>query len=101
VASVAALVIAAVVIAMGVLVGVFALAFLDSCYAPRCSEAGAWTAVGAGLVAAAVIGVAGMVVTIIRITRRRPAWPFAVSALVLAALVLAVGAIGYTAAVGG
>jgi hypothetical protein len=100
VVSVAALVIAAVVIAMGVLVGVFALAFLDSCYAPRCSEGGAWTAVGAGLVAAAVIGVAGMVATIIRIVRRRPAWPFAASALVLAVLVLAVGAIGYTAAVG-
>jgi hypothetical protein len=41
-----------------------------------------------------------MVATIIRITRRRPAWPFAVSALVLAALVLAVGTLGYTAAVG-
>jgi quinol-cytochrome oxidoreductase complex cytochrome b subunit len=99
--SVAALVVAAVVIAMGVLVGVFALAFLDSCYAPRCSEGGAWTAVGAGLVAAAVVGVAGMVATISRITRRRPAWPFAVSGLALAALVLAVGAIGYTAAVSG
>ncbi len=98
--SVAALVVAAVVVAVGVLVGVFALAFLDSCYAPRCSEGGAWTAVGAALVAAAVIGVAGMVATIVRITRRSPAWPFALGALVLVALVLAVGAAGYTAAVG-
>ena len=99
VVSVAALVIVAVVIAVGVLVGVFALAFLDSCYAPRCSEGGAWAAVGAGLVAAATIGIAGMVATIVRLTRRRSAWPFAVSALVLAVLVLAVGAVGYTAAV--
>ena len=101
VVSVAALVIVAVVIAIGVLVGVFSLAFLDSCYAPQCSEGGAWAAVGAGLVAAAAIGIAGMVVTIVQLTRRRLAWPFAVGALVLAALVLAGGAIGYAAAVGG
>jgi uncharacterized BrkB/YihY/UPF0761 family membrane protein len=100
VVSVAALVVAAVIIATGVLVGVYALAFLDSCYAPRCSESAAWTAVVAPLVAADVVGLAGMAATIVRLSRRRPAWPFALGTLVVAVIVLAAGAVGYSVAVG-
>jgi hypothetical protein len=100
VVSIAALVIGAVVVAMGGLVGVFALAFLDSCSPDRCNEGAAWAAVASALVAAAVIGIAGLVVTIVRLTRRHLAWPFAAGALLLAVLVLAAGAVGYAAAVG-
>lgn len=100
VVSVTALVLAALVIAIGVLVGVFALAFLDSCYPPQCRESAVWTAVIAPLAVATAVGLAGMATTIIRLTRRRPAWPFALGALAVAVIVLAAGAVGYTAAVG-
>jgi hypothetical protein len=98
--SIAALVVAAVVVATGVLIGVFSLAFLDSCPPQRCSQGGAWAAVGSSVVAAAAIGIVGLAVTIMRLTRRRMAWPFALGTLVVAVLVLAAGAAGYTAAVG-
>ncbi len=100
VASIAVLVVAAVVIYVGVLVGVFALALLDSCYAPRCSENAVWTAVVAPLVVAVVLGLAGMVATIVRLARRRPAWPFALGALVAVVIVMAAGVVAYTASVG-
>lgn len=98
--SIAALAVTAVVVATGVLIGVFSLAFLDSCPPQRCSQGGAWAAVGSSVVAAAVIGIVGLAVTVMRLTRRRLAWPFALGALVVAVLVLAAGAAGYTAAVG-
>jgi hypothetical protein len=98
--SVVLLIVAAVVIYVGVLVGVFALALLDSCYAPRCSEGAVWTAVVAPLIAAVVLGLAGMVATIVSLVRGRPAWPFALGGLVVVVLVLAAGAVAYTASAG-
>lgn len=98
--SIAVLAVTGVVVATGVFIGVFSLAFLDSCPPQRCSEGGAWAAVGASVVAAAVIGIVGLAATVMRLTRRRMAWPFAVGTLVAAVLVLAAGAAGYVAAVG-
>jgi hypothetical protein len=98
--SIAALTVTAVVVANGVLVGVFSLAFLDSCSPPLCSQGGAWAAVGSSVVVAAVLGIVGLAVTVVRLTRRRMAWPFAVGTLMVAVLVLAAGAAGYAAAVG-
>jgi hypothetical protein len=98
--SIVLLIAAVVVVYLGVLLGVFALALLDSCSAPRCSESAVWTAVVVPLVAAVVLGLAGMAATIVRLVRRSPAWPFALGALVVVVIVLAVGAVAYTASVG-
>lgn len=98
--SVATLVVVAIVVYVGVVVGVFSLAFLDSCSPPRCSESAAWTAVVGPLTVAVVIGLAGMAATIVRLVRRRAAWPFALGALVVVVVVLATGVIAYTASVG-
>ncbi len=59
----------------------------------------AWIAVGAALAAAVVLGLAGLVVTIVRLTRRRAAWPFASATLLLVVLAVAAGVLGYVAAV--
>src|SRR5690348_16429671 len=61
--------------------GVFSLAFLDSCPPPSCSAEGAATAVWTALLAAFAVGVVGLVVTVIQLYRRKPAWPFAVGTL--------------------
>ena len=61
------LVVAAVVVATGVFVGVFSVAFLDDCSPPTCRADDAWIAVGAALAAAVVLGLAGLVVTIVRL----------------------------------
>ncbi len=100
VVSIAAIAVTAVVVASGVFIGVFSLAFLDSCAPQRCSQWGAWAAVGSSVVVAAAIGIGGLAVTVMRLTRRRVAWPFALGTLVGAVLVLAAGAAGYAAAVG-
>jgi len=46
-----------------------------------------------------VLGLAGLVVTIVRLTRRRAAWPFASATLLLVVLAVAAGVLGYVAAV--
>jgi hypothetical protein len=93
------LVVAAVVVATGVFVGVISVAFLDDCSPPTCRADDAWIAVGAALAAAVVLGLAGLVMTIVRLTRRRAAWPFASATLLLVVLAVAAGVIGYAAAV--
>ena len=80
--------------------GLFSLAFLDSCPPATCSAEGAVTAVGIALLAAFVIGVVGLVVTIIQLVRRKPGWPFAVATFVLSALAVVLGGVGYAMAVG-
>jgi hypothetical protein len=93
------LVVAGVIAAMGVFVGVFSVAFLDDCSPPTCRAGAAWIAVGSALAAAVVIGIVGLAVTIVRLARRRAAWPFAIMTLLLVLLALAAGALGYVAAV--
>jgi hypothetical protein len=80
--------------------GVFSLAFLDHCPPESCSTEGAVTAVGTALLAAFAIGVVGLAVTVIQLSRRKPGWPFAVATFVLCALAVVLGGVGYTMAVG-
>jgi hypothetical protein len=80
--------------------GVFSLAFLDSCPPESCSTEDAVTAVGTALLAAFAIGVVGLVVTVIQLIRRKPGWPFAVATFGLCALAVVLGGVGYTMAVG-
>jgi len=58
------------------------------------------SAVGTALLIAAVIGVAGLAMTIARLVRRKAAWPFAVATLVLCAVACFFGGVGYAVAVG-
>jgi hypothetical protein len=80
--------------------GLFSLAFLDYCPPESCSANGALTAVATALLIAALVGTAGLIVTIVRLTRRKPAWPFAITTLVACGIVLLIGGIGYAGAVG-
>ncbi|MGY4650888.1 hypothetical protein [Mycobacterium sp. URHB0021] len=80
--------------------GLFMLAFLDSCPPESCSVDGAVTAVGATLLVALGIGIVGLLATVVQLVRRKPGWPFAVATLVLCASAFVVGGIGYAAAVG-
>lgn len=80
--------------------GFFLLAFLDDCPPETCSAEGAVTAVGISLIVAVVVGLVGLVVTIVQLVRRSPAWPFAVGTLVLCGVICAFGFAGYFSAVG-
>ena len=86
--------------AASAVMGLFSLAFLDYCPPESCSADGAATAVGIALLAAFAIGVAGLAVTVIQLVRRKPGWPFAVATLVLCALAVVLGGVGYAMAVG-
>lgn len=86
--------------AVAAVFGLFSLAFLDNCPPESCSAEGAVTAVGAALLIAFVIGVAGLVVTVVRLIRRKSGWPFAVATLVLCAVAVFLGGVGYAMAVG-
>jgi hypothetical protein len=98
--SVATLAVTAACGALAALLGVFLLAFLDDCPPETCHVESAVTAIGAGLLVAFVIGVIGLVATVIQLVRRKPAWPFAVATLVLVLIALGGGVVAYSAAVG-
>ena len=68
--------------------GLMSLAFLDYCPAATCSADGAVTAVLMALAVAAVIGIAGVIITIVRLGARKPGWPFAVGTLLALAAAL-------------
>ncbi len=80
--------------------GLFSLAFLDHCPPATCSVDGAVNAVFTSLLTVAATGLIGLVVTVIQLVRRKPAWPFAVGTFVLCGVAISLGAIGYSAAVG-
>ncbi|CAN5494033.1 hypothetical protein BH11ACT7_BH11ACT7_31140 [soil metagenome] len=86
--------------ALAAFIGLFMLVFLDQCPPARCNVESGITAVGATLLIAAVIGVTGLVMTIIQLTRRGRAWPFAVGAFALCILTCAIGVYYYGDAVG-
>jgi hypothetical protein len=86
--------------AVAAVFGLFSLAFLDHCPPESCSAEGAATAVGTALLMAFVIGVVGLVVTVVQLFRRKPGWPFAVGTLVLCTLAVFLGGVGYSMAVG-
>jgi lysylphosphatidylglycerol synthetase-like protein (DUF2156 family) len=99
--SIGALILTVVFGGAAAVMGLFSLAFLDYCPPESCSAEGAATAVGTALMAAFAIGVAGLVVTVIQLYRRKPGWPFAVATFVLCALAVVLGGVGYAVAVGG
>ena len=99
--SIGLLVTAAVLGVVGAAMGMFVLAFLDYCPPQRCSADGAVTAVGTALLVALAIGVIGVAMTVIRLFRRKPGWPFAAGTLALCVLTLFAGGVGYFVAVDG
>jgi hypothetical protein len=78
----------------------FILAFTDNCPAATCDANRASSSIMVALSAAAAVIVAGIVLAIIQIVRRRLAWPFAAAALALSIAAEVVGLVGYMAAVG-
>jgi hypothetical protein len=99
--SVVVLVLTALFGAAASFFGLFFLAFLDSCPPATCSVEGAVTAVMAGLGSALIIGVLGLITTIVQLVRRKRGWPIAVATLVLCAVAVFLGGVGYVVAVGG
>lgn len=99
--SIVALVVTVLVGAASAFFGFFSLAFLDYCPPESCSVEGAVSAVMTALAIAAGAGIIGSVATIVQLVRHKLAWPFAVGTLVLCAGIIAVGAVGFVAAVGG
>jgi uncharacterized BrkB/YihY/UPF0761 family membrane protein len=80
--------------------GLLSLAFLDYCPPERCSADDALTAVMTSLLVAVIVAIAGLVLTMLQLHRRKPGWPFAVATFVLCAIVFVIGGVGYALAVG-
>ena len=98
--SVALLVLTVVLGAGAAVIGLFLLAFLDHCPPPACSVPGAVNSVITAVLAAGVIGVTGLVLTVVQLIRRKPAWPFGLATFVLCALAVFLGGVGFSAATG-
>ena len=98
--SITALVLIVVFGAFAVFIGVFMLAFLDSCPPARCSVEGAIGAVSGALMISAATGVAGITVTVVQLLRRGRAWPVAVGTFVLCVLICAIGVNVFGTAIG-
>lgn len=79
--------------------GLLSLAFLDNCPPESCSVNGAITAVMTTVAVAGIIGVGGLIFTIVRLGARKTAWPFALGTMAACFAVFAVGAMALTAAV--
>jgi hypothetical protein len=99
--SVVILVVTALFGAAASFFGFFFLAFLDSCPPETCTVEGAVTAVMGGLGTALIIGVAGLIATVVQLVRRKRGWPIAVATLVLCIIAVFLGGVGYVIAVGG
>jgi hypothetical protein len=98
--SIAALVMTVLLGVGAAALGLFSLAFLDYCPPESCSADHAVDAVGIALLLAGVVGVTGLTVTIIQLTRRKPGWPFAISTFVVCGILCSIGGVGYAVAVG-
>ena len=86
---------------LAAVIGVFMLAFIDHCPPATCSIDGAVTAVMGALAVAALVGVTGVVLTMVAIGRLKKSWPLAAGTLGLCVVVLFGGFVGYFVAVGG
>ena len=98
--SISALAVTALVGVVAAVGGLFSLAFLDYCPPESCSADAASRAVLTSLLVAVLLGVAGLTITIIRLVRRKPAWPFAIATLVVCGVALLAGFVGYITATG-
>jgi hypothetical protein len=56
--------------------------------------------VATALLIAVAVGTIGLTITIVRLYRRRLAWPFAIGTLGLCLFAFFVGAVGYAVAIG-
>lgn len=97
--SIVVLVLTVLVVLAANIFGLIAIGYLDKCPPERCSSEGAFAAVAASLMVAAVIAAVGLTVTVVRLRRRRRAWPIAVATLALCLVACAIGGIGYAIAV--
>ena len=80
---------------------VFMMAFTDYCPPATCHVEAGVTAVMTAFIIAGVIGLAGTVLTIVQLVRRKLAWPVAVGTMILCGGACMVGIAAYIAAVGG
>lgn len=101
VGSIIVLLLTALLLAFGSFFGLMILAFLDHCPPESCSVDGAVLSVLTAIGIAVAVGVAGLVITAVRLSRRLTAWPVALGTLLLCAAVLAGGFFAFTIAVGG
>lgn len=99
-ATISALVLTFVGYGVALFFGVFAMAFTDYCPPATCHIDAGVNAMAAGFIAAALVALAGTGVTVMRLVKRRPAWPFAIGTLGLCAVLCAFAVFGYLAAVG-
>jgi hypothetical protein len=76
------------------------LAFTDYCPPERCSAERAATSVMVSVAVAAALTLVGSVWAIVRLVRRRSAWPYAAATLTLSVVAELAGVVGYVAAVG-
>jgi hypothetical protein len=97
--SILLIVLTVLTVGAGSLMGVFSLAFLDNCPPQTCSVDGAVSASMTTVAIAALVGLAGIVTTIVRLATRKRAWPFAIGTLGACIAVFLVGALAYTGAV--
>lgn len=100
VVSILLLVVTALTVAVGAFLGLMLIAFLDNCPEETCSANGALISVVGAVGAAAAIGVAGLVFTSMRLSRRQTGWPFAAGTLALCVLALGTGVLAFQAAAG-
>ena len=101
VGSIIALLLTALMLAFGSFFGLMILAFLDHCPPESCSVDGAVLSVMTAIGIAVAVGVAGLVITAVRLSRRLTAWPVAIGTLLLCAVVFVAGFFAFTIAVGG
>mgnify|MGYP003601786267 FL=1 len=101
VGSIIALLLTGLLLAFGSFFGLMILAFLDHCPPESCSVDGAVLSVMTAIGIAVAVGVAGLVITAVRLSRRLTAWPVAIGTLLLCAVVFVAGFFAFTIAVGG
>ncbi len=99
--SIVALILTVIGLAGAAFMGLMMLAFTDHCPPATCHIDLAVTAMTTGLGIAALVGVVGIALTIVRLVRRARAWPVAVATLGLCAAACLFGFFGYIQAVGG
>lgn len=98
--SAVALTVTGMIVALGVFGAVFLVAFLDYCPPQNCSTSGALVSVGGAVVVAFATGLAGLVVSALRIVDRRISWPFSVVTLLVCMAAIGIGMVRYLDAVG-
>ncbi|BBY57857.1 hypothetical protein [Mycolicibacterium sarraceniae] len=81
--------------------GLFMLAFLDHCPPATCSVEGAVTSVLSAVGIVALVGVLGIVTSIIALVGRKRAWPFTLDTFGMCLAMLVVDWVAFSAAVGG